>query len=263
MQTCFFTLSPSESKRLLGRAVASMACVQRAMRSGRLIVAGGTTNAYVLEELTGETIDKGSYTAGVLTEGVACLTDPATRQAPAVFVQGERVDRAWTEVIKEFTADDVFIKGANAIDLMGNAGVLLGASNGGTIGQAMGYLAATGAHLVMPVGMEKLVPDVVAASNLLGHSRVEQRLGMACGMFVVNTGQIITEIEALAALFAVDAAVVAAGGVDGTEGAITLAVQGETAALNAVMQLAHELKKEPRLQVQKRSCPDCTAPCAR
>lgn len=263
MQTGFFTLTPSESKRLIGRAVANMACVQQAMRDGRLIVAGGTTNAYVLEELTGETIDKGSYTAGVITGGVACLTDPATRQAPAVFVQGERVDRAWTEVIKEFGPNDVFIKGANAIDLMGNAGVLLGASNGGTIGQAMGYLAGSGAHLVMPAGMEKLVPDVVAASSFLGHGRIDQRLGMACGMFVVSTGQIITEIEALTALFAVDAAVVAAGGVDGTEGAITVAIQGEPDAVDAAMQYVHELKQEPQFKVQKRSCPECTAPCDR
>lgn len=263
MQTCFFTLTPNESKRLIGRAVANMACVQQAMREGRLVVAGGTTNAFVLEELTGEPIDKGSYTAGVITGGVACVTDPATRQAPAAFVHGERVERPWTEVIKEFGPNDVFIKGANAIDLMGNAGVLLGSSNGGTIGQAIGFLAGSGAHLVMPVGMEKLVPDVVAASSFLGHGRIDQRFGMACGMFVVSTGQIITEVEALTALFAVDAAVVAAGGVAGTEGAITVAAQGEPDAVDAVMQYVHKLKKEPQFGVQKRGCPECNAPCDR
>ncbi len=114
MPTCLFTLTTSESKRLLGRAVAHMASVQQALRHGRLIIAGGTTNAYVLEELTGQTIDKGNYTAGLISQGVPCVTDLKTRQAPAVFVQGERVELPWNEVIRDFTADDVLIKGANA-----------------------------------------------------------------------------------------------------------------------------------------------------
>ncbi len=263
MQTCFFTLTPSQSKRLIGKAVAEMACVQQALRHGRLIIAGGTTNAYVLEELTGTTIDKGRYTAGIITDGVACTTDPATRLASAVFVQGERVDQPWTEVIKDFGPDDVFIKGANAFDLLGNAGILLGSSSGGTIGQAMGYLAGSGAHLVMPVGMEKLVPDVVTASSLLGHGRIDQRVGMACGMFVVSTGEIITEIEALNGLFGVEAAVVAAGGVDGSEGAVTIAAQGAADAIKVVMEYVQKLKQEPPLKARKRECTDCTAPCER
>lgn len=263
METGFFTLTPSQSKRLIGRAVADMACVQQAMNSGRLIVAGGTTNAYVLEALTGEVIEKGSYTAGIVTDGVACVSDPATRQEPAVFVKGEQVSLSWTEIIKEFTSDDVFLKGANAIDMMGNAGILLGSNTGGTIGQAMGYIAASGARLIMPVGLEKLVPDVVVASSFMGHGKVKHRLGVACGLFVVNTGQIITEIEALEALFDVEAAVVAAGGVAGSEGAITLAVSGYAGAVEAVMQLVQELKEEPQFMAIKRACSDCTAPCER
>ena len=261
MPTCLFTLTTSESKRLLGRAVAHMASVQQALRHGHLIIAGGTTNAYVLEELTGQTIDKGNYTAGLISQGVPCVTDLKTRQAPAVFVQGERVELPWNEVIRDFTADDVLIKGANAFDLTGNAGILLGGSNGGTIGQAIGYMAASGAHLIMPIGMEKLVPDVIAASAVMGQSKIDQHYGMACGLFVVNTGQIITEVEALDAMFAVDATVVAAGGVGDSEGAITLAVQGDADKLSEVMQLVKELKKEPRLTAQKRSCVECSAPC--
>lgn len=263
MQTCFFTLTPSQSKRLIGRAVAEMACVQQTMQHGRLIVAGGTTNAYVLEELTGATIDKGSYTAGIITDGVACTSDPASRQAPAVFVKGERVERPWTEIVKDFGPNDVFIKGANAIDLQGNAGILLGSPSGGTIGQAMGYLAGSGAHLIMPVGVEKLVPDVVLASSFLGHGRIDHRLGMACGMFVISTGQIITEIEAISGLYGVEAAVVAAGGVDGSEGAVTIAAQGEADAIKGLMQYVQELKQEPPLKARKRNCPDCDAPCER
>lgn len=250
METAFFTLTVSESKRLLGRAVARMACVQHAFEHGRLIIAGGTTNAYVLEELTGQSLSKANYTAGIITGGSPGVTDPATRIAPAVFVHGQQVAKQWAEVIDEFTADDVFIKGANAIDQNGNAGILLGSNSGGTIGQAIGYLAGSGAHLIMPVGLEKLVPDVVAASYVMGRSRFDKCLGTACGLFVVSNAKIITEIEALTALFAVDVTIVAAGGIGSSQGAISLAVQGDTEELDRVMALLKKLKQEPQLQIK-------------
>ena len=263
MSTIVITLTPTESKRLLGKAVAAMAAVQQAYRHGRLIIAGGTTNAYVLEELTGQAVDKGSYTAGVITDGVACLTDASVRQPSAVFVGGERSARPWLEVLGEFTADDVFIKGANALDLEGNAGILLGGKQGGTIGQAIGILAAVGARLIVPVGMEKLIPDVRSAAIVMGQGLMSDQWGMPCGLFVVSTGKIVSEMDALKLLFDVGSTVVAAGGVAGSEGAVTLAVQGDTGELAQVTRLLRQLKKEPPITVTKRHCENCPEPCAR
>ena len=45
--------TPAESKRLIARAVVAMTPVRRALENGRVIVAGGTTNAYVAEEILG------------------------------------------------------------------------------------------------------------------------------------------------------------------------------------------------------------------
>lgn len=263
MNTIVITLNPVESKRLLGKAVAALPAVQQAYRHGRLIIAGGTTNAYVLEELTGQPVDKGSYTAGVITEGVGCLTDPAVRQSPAVFEQGQRSQRTWLQVLNDFTAEDVLVKGANAIDLQGNAGVLLAGKQGGTIGQAMGTIAAQGARLIVPVGMEKLIPDVRAAAQVMGQGLMSDQWGAPCGLFVVSTGEIVTEVEALEFLFEVGATVVAAGGVAGSEGAITLAVRGEAAALQPVTELVRQLKREPQFTVPKRQCGHCPDHCLR
>ena len=48
-----FTLTSSESKRLLGKAVAAMPEVQHAKNSGYLLIGRGSTNAFILEELLG------------------------------------------------------------------------------------------------------------------------------------------------------------------------------------------------------------------
>ncbi len=225
--------------------------VQQALQAGRLIVSLGTTNAYVAEELTGRPVDKGTFTAGMIASGVLCVSDPTTRQSPICFVDGQQTDRPWLEVLSEFTADDVFIKGANALDLQGNAGVLLGGKQGGTIGQAMGALSAVGAHLIIPVGLEKLIPDVPSASMAMGQGKVSGQWGMPCGLYVVSTGEIVTEADALQMLFDVGAIVVAAGGVAGSEGAITLAVQGEDDALSQVDDLMCQLKREPSFIVNR------------
>ncbi|NLF17032.1 MAG: hypothetical protein GX595_07220, partial [Lentisphaerae bacterium] len=52
------SLTVSESKRLIARGVAQCDAVQRARDRGVIAIGSGTTNAYVIEELTGSPIDK-------------------------------------------------------------------------------------------------------------------------------------------------------------------------------------------------------------
>ena len=52
------TLTPAESKRLIAMGVAALPEVKRALREGIVIVAVGTTNARVAEELLGRKIDR-------------------------------------------------------------------------------------------------------------------------------------------------------------------------------------------------------------
>ena len=47
------TLTPSESKRLIARGVKALPSVQHALKNNTIILAGGTTNAFIAEELLG------------------------------------------------------------------------------------------------------------------------------------------------------------------------------------------------------------------
>jgi hypothetical protein len=221
-----FTLTSAASKRLIARAVAAMPEVKHAKKHGRIIVANGTTNAYVVEELGFGPLEKGTFSVGVVTDS-AWLTTPArTRQKPLVLEQGEISQRPWTEVLAEFGADDVFIKGGNALDLDGNVGVLLGSAAGGTIGNAFRFLVATGAHLVLPVGLEKLVPSVLEAASALGIGTLDHTEGIPCGMFPISYGTVMTELDALALLYDAESTHVASGGFAGCEGAVGLVAWG-------------------------------------
>jgi len=57
--------------------------------------------------------------------------------APYVIHRGQAVDVTPEDALDQFGADDVFLKGANAVDPAGNAGVLMADQKGGTIGGAL------------------------------------------------------------------------------------------------------------------------------
>ena len=50
-----FTLTPSESKRLIGKGVAALPEVKNARR---ITIIGGSTNGYVVEEILQQKIDR-------------------------------------------------------------------------------------------------------------------------------------------------------------------------------------------------------------
>jgi hypothetical protein len=219
--------------------------VQDALARGRIIIGNGTTNAYVAEELLGKTVPKWRYAAGVIARSRLEVTEGATRLPPYALKHGKPFDAGWVELLKEFQHGDVFIKGANAIDPEGNVGVLLASEVGGTVGQMFGIVAARGAHLVVPVGLEKLIPDVIEAACHCGIGRTDLTDGLPVGMAVLTGAQLVTEIEALEMLFGVDAWQIASGGIDGSEGAVTIAVEGSQDAVKAAMESAVSLATEP------------------
>jgi len=249
MRAITFVLTPSASKRLIARAVVSMPAVQSAHKAGRLIVAGGTTNAFVAEELTGQQLEKARYTAGIVTESKWSVTPSQTRLKPLAFEQGEVSPRTWQEVLQDFTHVDVFIKGGNALDAGGTVGVLVGGKNGGTIGAAYGHLVSVGAHLILPVGLEKLVPSVSAAANALSQVPLEASLGMPCGLFPVSYGTVITELEAIHLLYALTAVHVHSGGVGGSEGAVGLVARGDADACQRLRDDLKGLMMEPAIHI--------------
>ena len=262
MQT---TLTPSEGKRLIGRAIARMNIVQNALKEGTIIVATSTTNAYVIEELLGKRIeDKGMFTAGVVTAKGCCVTDSKGRYGHHVIEKGEVTEMKTPDlpkVLAKMGPEDVFIKGANAIDPFGAAAILLGGSGGGTIGTAWGYVTANGINAIIAAGLEKLVPislaDVVSKTGI---RTVDRSLGMAVGLMVVQA-DVITELEAFNQLTGVEAIPIGGGGIDGGEGSKIFVLEGDEPSIKAAYDLVCDIKGEPPLKTRTRRCDLCDAKC--
>ena len=237
-------LNPPESKRLIAKAVVKLSCVQNAYRNGRIIIIGSTTNAFVVEELTGQKINKYYYAAGLVSDGKLGGNPPEVRLKPFAFKDGVQQDIHPNEMVKEFTADDTYIKSANAVDPEGNAGILMSADTGGTIGPALGILNARGSHLITPVGLEKMIPSVIQASTRCGRETFLKATGDPVGYMPLVNSMVITEIEALQILSGVEVTHIASGGVNGSEGAVTLVLEGAEDQVNKGFEIVSEVKGE-------------------
>jgi hypothetical protein len=147
--------------------------------------------------------------------------------------------------IMNFGPDDVFIKGANAIDREGNAGVFVSSVKSGTIGMAWPVLTARGCHLIMPVGLEKMVPSVIEAAKHTGLYHFKYSTGLPGKLVPVVLGKVVTEIQAFALLAGIRAYHVASGGVGGSEGAVVLSLEGDEPNLEKAFALVKSIKGEP------------------
>lgn len=256
-----FTLTSTESKRLIAKAISQLPEVLSALEEGRVIIAGGTTNAYIAEELINEEIDKAAYSVGIISNGRQCLTPEGKRTPPLTLENGQVSTVPWVDHLDNFTSQDVFIKGGNALDYEGNVGVLMASPVGGTIAKALSITAARGSHLLLPVGLEKLIPDVIEAANAAGSQTFQRRIGMAVGLMPVSYGRVITELIALNYLTGAKATCIAAGGIGGSEGSLVIAVEGENEQIDGAMELIKAIKNEKNIPPFKRSCEDCENKC--
>ncbi len=257
-----FTLTPSESKRLIGKAVAALPDIQEAKKNGYLVISRGSTNAFILEELLGKKIQKERYAAGIVIKGVFCILGQAEREKPVVFHKGEILNVDPGAVIDKMTPGDILLKGANAIDPYGNVGVAMAGAGGGTMGQFYMALKAAGVGTIYPVGLEKLIPSVTDAAKYGGTLSLNKSIGAVAGMACVSDGRVFTEIEAIETLFGVEAIPYAAGGWGGAEGAVTLVVDGDDADVNECLEFITGIKGEPPLMGIKGACKVCGARCS-
>jgi hypothetical protein len=257
-----FTLTSSESKRLIGKAVAALPEVQRAKDNGYLVVSRGSTNAFILEELLGKEIEKERYVAGMIIKGVLCIQGQALRAKPVVFHKGETLNVEPGAVIDKLTPGDILLKGANAIDPYGNVGVAMAGAGGGTMGQFYMALKAMGVETIYPVGLEKLIPSVTDAAKYGGTLSLDKSIGAVAGLACVSDGRVFTEMEAIETLFGIEAVPFAAGGWGGAEGSITMIIDGPDDDVNGCLEFINGIKGEPPLRGVKGACRDCGFKCS-
>ncbi len=240
-------LNPAESRRLLAKATVALPEVQHAFEHGTIIIGRGVTNAFVTEELLGVVIEpKAGQTVGMVCGGITTGNSGAPPCPHHVIRRGKVVEGADSKVeILGFGPDDVFIKGANAIDCEGNAGIFTSSLVGGTIGMAWPVVTPRGSHLIMPVGLEKLIPSVIEAAKHTGLYCFKYSMGMPARLTPVILGKVLTEVQALAVLAGVKAVHVGSGGVGGSEGAVVLALEGPESRVDKAFALLKAIKGEP------------------
>ena len=240
-------LNPAESKRLLAKTTVALPEVQNAYENGIIIIARGITNAFVMEELFGIQVEpKAGQTVGMVCGGITNANSGPPPCTWHVIRQGKVVEGADSNVeILKFGPNDVFIKGANAIDHEGNAGILSSSVKGGTIGMAWPILTPRDCHLIIPVGLEKLIPSVFESAKHSGLYHFKYSTGLPAKLVPVPMGKVVTEIQAFAILAGVRAHHLASGGVGGSEGAVVLALEGDEKRVEKAFELAKSVKGEP------------------
>lgn len=259
-----FALHPAASKYLIARGVSRLPEVQQALKNGRILIGAGTTNIQVVEQLLAcQVTDPTSHVAGLITQGVPCVTPAEKRQGPWCIDHGKLVSTNWLDFLDDMRKGDLFIKGANALDPNGAVGILLADSYGGTIGKSIGILRARGLQIITPVGREKLIPSCREAQQAMtGIYQTGICLGTRMGYMMLSDTTIITEIESLNILLNIEAIQVAAGGVGGMEGCVVLAADcQDEAQTRELLSLVKQANRQPRLAIKHRLCKDCPEPC--
>ncbi len=249
--SALMVLNPSESRRLLAKATVATPEVQKAYKNGMIIIARGITNAFITEELFGVSVEpKAGQTVGMVCSGITNANSGPPPCTWHVTRQGKVIEGADSNVeILAFGAEDVFIKGANAIDPEGNAGILSSSVKGGTIGMCWPIVMPRGCHLIIPVGLEKMIPSVIEAAQHSSIYRFKYSMGLPAKLMPVPTGKVITEIQALAILAGVRAYHLASGGVGGSEGAVVLAIEGDEDRVEKAFDLIKSIKGEPPVRL--------------
>ncbi len=242
-------LNPSESRRLTARAAANCPEVKAAWKKGTVIIARSITSAFVVEELFGIKLEKKpNHTVGYVGGGMTNANGSPPCTTWHVIRDGKVVENADSNVeILKFRSGDLVIKGGNAVDPQGNVGIWVASLKGGTIGMAWPVITPRGCDLIMPIGLEKLVPDVLQASNHTGVYHFKYSTGLPAKLVAVPAAKAITEIQAFAILAGVKAYHLASGGVGGSEGSVHLCLEGDEASLEKAWDLVKAIKGEPPL----------------
>ena len=244
-----FCVTVSMAKRLIGKGMAALPQVQAVLKKGTLVILGGTTNGYVAEEILasigqGEGFTRVGFRRG-MTVAPGAKAIQAEFEGDVIIRDGEWVrGKTIFDVVDDLQTGDIVVKGANAFDPMGKPAVLIGHPQGGTIMAAMSAVIGRRVRLIMPVGMEKRVLEDM--DDLAAWANAPDASGPR--LFVVP-GEIFTELEAVELLTGAEAALLAAGGVYGAEGADWMGVRGTEEQEEAAAALIRSVRDEPPTEV--------------
>jgi len=244
-------LRSSMSKRLIAKGIKEYLKSLNVLEKGIIFISLGTTNSFIVEEILNKKIEKNRYMAGYIGDCKLSVLDKNLRLNPVVLIDGKVSDENPDDVVKKMGINDVFIKGANAIDPDGNVGVIVGDNTGGTVGKYVGTILSRGVKWISPVSIGKLIPDVIDASYFAKIDEMKYSMGIPISIFPIVNAIPFTEIEALNVLFDVDAILISKGGLWEDEGSIVLGIEGDEENIKKTFEYIESIKGEeiPKINI--------------
>jgi hypothetical protein len=246
--------------------------VSRALRHGLVALHPSTSTAPIIEGMIGR-VPNGVRALGMVRPKGLCISLERQQEARRGDALGRpaggfpytwllrdgrlQVPTLLADILRLMGPGDVYIKGCNALDRDGLAGVLFASPGAGTIGAVMAAQRRRGFTIVLPVGLEKAIPGTIAqASKATIPGRVKYSTGQRCGVIPVP-GRVISEAEAFKILFGVGCRPIAAGGVGGGEGSVVLVLEGREPDVVRAFEHVLELKKEAPPDIPEATCAGC------
>ena len=269
-------LTPTESKKLISKAIVQLDVVRRAASEGMLLLHPSSSTYFIVEEVTGMKPESDFWVCGVVTRRGMCVektmavgdgytpddlsTDPGDLRASWIIKHNEfKTGEKLSGLLKSMTSDDVYIKGVNALDPQGNVGVLFGYAR--SIGYIISAWKKRKFNLIYPVGLEKLIPTPVQQAareaKLLDYGYA---MGMPTGVFPMPEGITVTEIDAVKILSGATATSIASGGLEGAEGSITLIINGTDDQVGKAIEFIEQSKGAELPKLSLCDCNECSVP---
>ena len=248
-----FVITPAAGKRLIGKAIAKHAAVVKALKKNTVVIVAGTTNGYAAEEILSalgqaKEFKRDHFYRGIIlppnrpTTSTGRLSNEGKFPGDVIIKNGVyQKGKTVFDVVNDLREGDVILKGANAVDLIQRrAAILIGDPKAGTIGASLPAVIGRRVKLILPVGLEKRIYE-----NLDELAAKMNAPGANGPRLLPVTGEIFTELDAIAMLTGASASLVAAGGVCGAEGSVWLAVSGKPTQEKAAEALIKSVVNEP------------------
>lgn len=235
------SLTVNESKRLIAKGVVSLPEVKEAFKKAKIILKGGTTVSAISEEMVGMPL---RISGRITKRGTVGAKDGLKDHPHSVLIEKgevENIDDTFVAVAKGLGRQDVVIIGGNALDLNGNAAMMAGAPGGGNPGHAISGILTQGCRIIIPIGLEKLIPGAISEAIQAAGRDTDRAYGMAVGLIPL-IGKVVTEKEAVEIVSDVRCTVIGRGGIHGAEGSTVMAVEGGENAIEQFLRIVDEIK---------------------
>lgn len=258
-----FTLTVPSGKALIAEAVIRLPEVRHAFSEQRILLKGGTTVSAISERLASLPL---RLSGRVTKRGTVYSLNSSKKPHSLLIDRGTpiNIDDAFMEAAEALGPGDIVIIGANIIDTYGNAAIMAGACGGGIPGKGFTYFMSEGVNVIIPAGLEKLIPGSISHSvQAAGRKSIDVAYGMAVGLIPL-IGKVFTELDAFSMFGKIKTNIIGRGGLEEAAGATTYVIEGEVEEVRKVLRIVDSIRnaatscEEGSLQECKRGSPGCS-----